>query len=88
MNRLIQRIEPTAKKGEDDKSEPAMLRGLTNPSEEARLQFLRSIRKNGYGVRPGFIAESWGVSMRTAKEFSANAAPMVLVCVFAIYAMS
>lgn len=80
MNRLIQRIEPTTKKGEDDKSEPAMLRGLTNPSEEARLQFLRSIRKNGYGVRPGFIAESWGVSMRTAKEFSASAAPMVLVC--------
>lgn len=80
MNRLIQRIEPTAKKGEDDKSEATMLRGLTNPSGEARLQFLRSIRKNGYGVRPGFIAESWGVSMRTAKEFAASAAPMVLVC--------
>ena len=31
-------------------------------------------------MRDGFIAESWSGTMRTAREFSSSAAPMVLVC--------
>lgn len=80
MNRLIKRIEPTEKNGRDDSTEDTMLRGLRNASEDARAEFLKSIKKNGYGVRAGFIAESWSGVMRTAKEFSSSPAPMVLVC--------
>ena len=80
MNRLIRRIIPTQKEGSDDKSQATMLRGMKHKSPEARANFLSFIKKKGYGVRPGYIAESWGVSMRTAKEFSAGEAPMVLVC--------
>lgn len=80
MNRLIRRIIPTQKEGADDKSQATMLRGMKNKSPEARANFLSFIKKKGYGVRPGYIAESWGVSMRTAKDFSAGEAPMVLVC--------
>ena len=80
MNRLINRIEPTEKNGRDDRTEDTMLRGLKNESEDARAEFLKRIKKDGYGVRDGFIAESWSGTMRTAREFSSSAAPMVLVC--------
>lgn len=80
MNRLIKRIEPTEKNGRDDSTEDTMLRGLNLTSEAARAELLKNIKRNGYGARPGYIAESWGVSMRTAREFSAGKAPMVLVC--------
>lgn len=80
MNRLINRIEPTEKNGRDDRTEDTMLRGLNLTSEDGRAELLKRIKRNGYGARPGYIAESWSGTMRTAKEFSAGKAPMILVC--------
>lgn len=80
MIRLINRIEPVQKNGATDKSAETVLRGLKNASEDAREDLLKRIRNNGYGARPGYIAESWTPSMRTASEFSASSAPVILVC--------
>ena len=80
MNRLIDRIAPTEKNDREDRAEDTMLRGLSLTSEEGRAELLKRIKRDGYSARHGYIAESWSVTMRTAKEFSAGVAPMILVC--------
>jgi len=80
MARLINRIEPVQKNGESDRSAETLMRGLQHGSEAARDELLELIKKNGYGARPGYLAESWTPSARTANEFSSSPAPMVLVC--------
>lgn len=80
MIRLLGRIEPVQKNGASDKSAETLMRGLRQASEAARDELLKRIRKDGYGARPGYIAESWSPSMRTAREFSSSSAPVVLVC--------
>lgn len=78
--RLVQRIEPIAKRGKEDKSAETLMRGLRSDSESARDEWLKRIKKHGYSARTGYVAESWSPSMRTAHEFSSSPAPMVLVC--------
>lgn len=80
MARLIERIEPVQKNGAEDKNAETLMRGLQHGTEAARNELLELIKKNGYGARPGYLAESWTPSVRTAKEFSSSPAPMALVC--------
>lgn len=80
LTRLVDRIEPTAKNGEDDASAETVYRGLTNADKETFDDLLRRVRREGYGVRPGYIAESWTVSEIAAAHFADSKYPVVLVC--------
>lgn len=78
--RLMNRITPTAKNGEDDTTQETILRGLSMASTAERTEFLKKIRREGYRARPGYIAESWTTSAPAAREYARSNAPVVLVC--------
>lgn len=78
--RLMNRITPTAKNGEDDTTQETILRGLSMAGNTERADFLKKIRREGYGARPGFLAESWTTSAPAARQYARGNAPVVLVC--------
>lgn len=78
--RLLNRITPTAKNGVEDTAQETILRGLSMASTAERAEFLKKIRREGYGARPGYIAESWTTSAPAAREYARSNAPVVLVC--------
>ena len=78
--RLMNRITPTAKHGMQDTAQETILRGLSMAGERERADFLKKIRREGYGARPGYIAESWTTSAPAARQYARGNAPVVLVC--------
>ena len=78
--RLMNRITPTAKHGMQDTAQETILRGLSMAGEWERADFLKKIRRDGYGARPGYVAESWTTSAPAAREYARGNAPVVLVC--------
>lgn len=78
--RLMNRIIPTAKSGPGDRGQDTIMRGLGMDSAAARQQFLKRVRKEGYGARQGYVAESWTNSAPAARGYADSAAPVVLVC--------
>lgn len=78
--RLRDRITPTEKNGESDKSAETVYRGLTRDNESKREEMVHKIRREGYGAREGYMAESWTTSTTAAEHFADSPAPVVLVC--------
>lgn len=80
FSRLVDRIEPTVKNGQDDATAGTVYRGLSNPDKESFNNLLHRLRSGMYGARPGYIAESWTESTVAAEHFAASQYPVVLVC--------
>ncbi|MFI3244118.1 MAG: hypothetical protein R3Y56_07695 [Akkermansia sp.] len=70
---LVERIESI-----NDTQCGTIMRGLDIPENE-QAAFLESIKANGYGARPGYIAESWSSGTSTAHRY-AGSKGIVLVC--------